>query len=239
MAYPPISVVIPARDERVTTLVELKYGLRKLFSEVLIVDDGSDPPLPKAVASFRHDTPQGYGAAIKTGILHSSYPYILTMDGDGQHAVIDALRLAGFLQRFPECAMVIGDRRIKERGARLCGRKALNWTASLFAHTWISDLNSGMRLFERRVAEGYLPILSNGFSLTTSLTLSMLSDGYSVDWLPIKVSPRTHGVTKVQLLRDGWSTLRLIVWIGVALNTRTVRRWLRPVWTPIRRVIHV
>lgn len=239
LAYPSISVVIPARDERVTTLVELKYGLHKLFSEVLIVDDGSDPPLPNTVASFRHETSQGYGAAIKTGLLHASCPYILTMDGDGQHEVTDAFRLAGFLQRFPECVMVIGDRRLKERGVRLWGRKALNWTASFFAHRWISDLNSGMRLFERRVAEGYLPILSDRFSLTTSLTLSLLADGYPVDWLPIKVNPRTHGVTKVQLLSDGWRTLLLIVWIGLALNTRTVRKWLRPVWTPIRRLIHV
>ena len=238
MVYPSISVVIPARDEDAQTLMELKYKLHVCFNEVLVVDDGSVPPLPTSIASVRHVTPQGYGAAIKTGLRNTSAPYVLTMDGDGQHEPVDACRLAEFLQRFPACQMIIGDRRLQERGKRLWGRKALNWTASLFAHRWIADLNSGMRVFERRVAESYLPILSDGFSFTTSLTLSMLADGYTVDFLPIRVQPRSQGTTHVQLWRDGWRTLTLILWIGLALNTRSVRRWIRSVVTPLRRLIH-
>ena len=110
---------------------------------------------------------------------------------------------------------------------RYVGRKGLNWIASLFAWRWIPDLNSGLRIFQRSMALGYFPILCDRFSFTSSLTLSMLADCYLVDWLPIKVAPRTHGTSKVHVWRDGWLTLRTILWIGLGLRTRRIRAWLR------------
>ena len=245
MAHPLVSVVIPVRDEAKETVAALQYTLSQLevydfyahCREVIVVDDGSRIAIPSA--TIRHETPLGYGAALKSGIQKATGQLILTMDGDGQHSAWDAARLLNFFLYFPENAMVIGDRRLKERGTRLWGRKALNWCASLFAHRWIPDLNSGLRIFRRDVAVGYLPILSDQFSFTTSLTLAMLADGYSVDWLSVKVGIRKQGTTKVRVLQDGWRTLRLILWIGLALNTRTVRRWLRPVITPFRRAFHL
>lgn len=245
MARPLVSVVIPVRDESKEVVANLKYTLETLqaydfpsyMREVIVVDDGSKTPIPQA--TIRFDEPRGYGAALKAGIQRATGTLILTMDGDAQHSAWDAARLLDFFCYFPENAMVIGDRRLKERGKRLWGRKGLNWIASLFAHKWIPDSNSGLRIFRREVAMSYLPILSDQFSFTTSLTLSMLADGYQVDWLPIRVAPRWQGSTKVRVWRDGWRTLKLIVWIGLALNTRSLRRWLRPVWTPFRRLVHV
>lgn len=150
------------------------------------------------------------------------------MDGDGQHTLADVQRLIEFVTYFPHLAMVIGDRRLHERGLRLWGRKMLNWTATLFTGRWIPDLNSGLRIFRRDLALAYEPILCDQFSYTTSFTLSLLTDGYAVDWLPIKVAPRNHGQSKVHVLVDGWRTLKYIVVIGLALNTRTIRRWIRP-----------
>ena len=153
---------------------------------------------------------------------------MVTADGDGQHRWRDIQRLVEFMEEFPENAMVIGDRRLKEANPkRWLGRKVLNWLASLFAGRWIPDLNSGLRCFRREVALGYLPILCNHFSFTTTLTLSMLADGYGVDWLPIRVLERQQGQSQVHVWRDGWQTLRYILWIGLALRTRRLRAWLR------------
>ena len=170
----------------------------------------------------------GYGAAIKLGVAAATAPLVATMDGDGQHQARDLIRLEQFMRDFPENALVIGDRRLREaRFLRLLGRKGLNWLASLFAGRWIPDLNSGMRIFNRSLAVGYAPILSNGFSYTTSLTLSMLTDRYGVDWVPIRVHPRPVGTSRVSLWRDGWRTLKLILYIGCALRTRRLRSLLR------------
>ena len=225
MASPLTTVVIPVRDEDHRILVGLLYDLKQRGYPTILVDDGSKEPVNGAHIRFK--TPQGYGAALKAGIDHATTDLVCTMDGDGQHSAWDVKRLEDFMVYFSKLDMVIGDRRLKDRGKRLWGRKVLNWTASVFARRWISDLNSGLRIFKRGVAVSYFPILSQGFSFTTSLTLSMLTDGYQVDWLPIKVASRKHGETKVKLWRDGWRTLKVIIWIGGALRTRKIRAWLR------------
>jgi glycosyltransferase involved in cell wall biosynthesis len=222
---PKLSVVIPAYEEREETLKEIREGFPKEW-ELLIVDDGSRDI--QTEADIVHLRNQGYGAALKSGIQRARAPYVATMDGDGQHTLLDIARLYSFIRYFPHLAMVVGDRRVKERSLkRWLGRKSLNWTASLMAWRWIPDLNSGIRVFKRKVVLGYDPILSNGFSFTTSLTMSMLVDQYPVDWLPIKVHPRRFGHSKVSLVRDGARTLWLILRIGGALRTRGIRRWLR------------
>lgn len=220
------TVVIPVKDEEHATLVQTLYDLDKHGYPVVVVDDGSKVPV--VGADIRFETSRGYGAALKAGIHFAGTDLICTMDGDGQHTAWDVKRLEDFMIYFSHQAMVIGDRRLKETSwKRYIGRKVLNWLASGFANRWIPDLNSGLRIFRRNVAEGYFPILCDGFSFTTSLTMSMLTDHYSVDWLPIKVLPRKHGRSHVRLWRDGWITLRTILYIGSALRTRKLRGWMR------------
>lgn len=222
-----LSVVIPVHNEDDTVLQEVVSELKTHSDwEVIVVDDGSKRPASTATLFL---TPcQGYGAAIKAGVRHATAPLVATMDGDGQHRARDLERLAHFMDDFPECAMVIGDRRLKEPTfKRWMGRKVLNWMATFFAGRWIPDLNSGLRVFRRQHALGYEPILCDKFSYTTSLAMTFLTDGHKVDWVPIRVHPRVKGSSRVQLWKDGWRTLCLIVWIGGALRTRNIRNWLR------------
>ena len=231
---PVLSVVIPVKDEEPSVVEQLKGTLQSAGWEAIVVDDGSHVPL--RCADIRHPHPLGYGISLKHGVARARAPLVATMDGDGQHTVQDVQRLLDyFIYRCHNNAqlydgpdrvdMVIGDRRIREKSwQRLWGRKSLNWVASCFASRWISDLNSGLRIFRKSIALGYAPILSDGFSYTTTLTLSMLADGYEVDWIPIKVFRRLHGATKVKVWHDGWRTLKAIVWVGGALRTRRLRR---------------
>lgn len=219
------TIVVPEKDEDHRILDQLVSETQTRFQgrvTLSIVDDGSRNPYPGAV--HRHESSLGYGRALKSGISLATSEWVVTMDGDGQHRLRDVERLIEFTQDFPSVDMVVGDRRIRDRGVRYFGRKALNWAASLFAWRYIPDLNSGLRIIRRRVAQGYLPILCDGFSFTTSITTAMLADGYKVDWLPIQVNPRPFGKSHVRLLRDGLVTLRYIVWIGLALRTRRIRR---------------
>ena len=221
-----VTVVVPVKDEKFRFEKETKSSAYNHSYTWLVVDDGSKEPHPDSFV--RHSESIGYGASLKHGISLSETDWIVTMDGDGQHELEDVLRLLDFVERFPEVDMVIGDRRVKETSlSRYFGRKFLNITASLFAWRWIPDLNSGLRIFRKKTALGYFPILCDGFSFTTSLTLSMLADGYKVDWLPIRVKPRAHGLSKVNKWKDGWVTLKYILWIGCALRTRWIRSVLR------------
>jgi hypothetical protein len=74
----------------------------------------------------------------------------------------------------------------------------------------IPDLNSGFRAARREALQRYFHILPDGFSFSTTSTLALLKGGYEVDWVPIVAAART-GVSQVNILRDGFQTLMLIV----------------------------
>ncbi len=227
------SIVVPCKDEDPEIIKRLRHDYaelpKRLGFELIIVDDGSKTPVEQA--TVKHPKSLGYGQSLKAGIYHAKGDYIITMDGDGQHRLRDVVRLTEFMEEFPENMMVIGDRRlIESKAERWIGRKILNTIAGFFAWKWIPDLNSGLRLFQKDTAVGYFSILANGFSFTTSLALSMMTDGYKVDWLPIKVLPRSVGKSRVKLWSDGWRTLWLILWIGIGLRTRRIRGFLRNFW---------
>ena len=224
------SIVVPCRDEDPEVIKQLRHDFSEIPKragfELIVVDDGSRVPVEGAVV--RHPRPLGYGSSLKGGIYHAKGEYIITMDGDGQHRIRDVVRLTEFMEEFPENMMVVGDRRLVEHTPkRWVGRKVLNTIAGMFAWKWIPDLNSGLRIFQKNAAVGYFPILSGGFSFTTSLTLSMMTDGYKVDFLPIKVLARPVGTSQVRLWSDGWRTLWLITWLGIGLRTRRLRGFLR------------
>ncbi|RMF87489.1 MAG: glycosyltransferase family 2 protein, partial [Nitrospirae bacterium] len=52
-----------------------------------------------------------------------------------------------------------------------------------------------------------LPLLPNGFSLTTTLTVAGLLEGWRTEWLPVAYTPR-HGRSRFRPVRD---TLRLLL----------------------------
>lgn len=219
-----LSVCIPAYNEDNQILEFLEYNLINLGAEVIIVDDGSKVPYKNA---YKHDRNRGYGDALMTGIKLATNPVVLTCDGDGQHTVNDIINLYAVWNML-DVDMVIGARRLTyEEPLRMLGRKCLNLIASFFTGIYMSDLNSGIRIFKRNVAIGYFDILCKTFSFTTSITMSYMCDNYKVEWFPIKVLPRKHGKSHVNVIKDGWRTLYYILRIGIALRTRRIRAWLR------------
>ena len=163
-----------------------------------------------------------------TGIKNATRHIILTADGDFQHTTSEIVKLYHAFKLMESPDMLIGVRRLKkETTLRFLGRKMLNWTASLLCLNWIPDLNSGARIFKRSVAISYFPILCRTFSFTTSLTISMMCDNYKVEYFPIKVEDRKEGKSRVKVWKDGWITLKYIIWIGLGLRTRGIRAWLR------------
>jgi len=171
-----------------------------------------------------------YGKAIKTGVRRAGTKFILTMDGDGQHTWQEANKLYKVFKLL-KCDLLIGDRREKIKNpVRASASNLINFLAGLFAYRWVVDLNSGMRIFSRENAISYEPILCNDFSYTSSLAMSHLADGLSVEWFPINVFPRVSGKSHVQPIKHGFITLYYIIRIGGALRTRGLRKWLRSRW---------
>lgn len=223
-----VTVVIPVYKEDPAIVNKTYSDLVSMGANVIVVDDGATMELGATVNSIYYTPNMGYGYALKRGIEAADTAFIITMDGDGQHTVDDVRKIYTVFKLITNCDMLVGCRwNLAEKSHRWMGRKFLNFLASMLAGHYLIDLNSGMRMFRRDLAMGYSPILCDTFSFTTSLTMSMVTDGHKIAWLPIDVAPRAHGKSHVRVVKDGLVTLWFILWIGIALRTRGIRTWLR------------
>jgi hypothetical protein len=70
-------------------------------------------------------------------------------------------------------------------------------------------MNCGLRVFRTEVIVRYLPLLSNGYSASTTSLLVMLERGYPIDYRSVELGPRI-GRSKVTL-RAGFASMLLVM----------------------------
>lgn len=221
-----LSVVIPVYKEDPKIVTSLYTELTAQGAEVIVVDDGSNMDLDIPYITYPGNV--GYGYAIKQGLQCATKDVVCTIDGDAQHKPEDVVTLYTAYKLVKDCKMVVGSRfNLKEVFHRWFFRKILNFIASCISGHYLQDLNSGMRVFDRKMAIDYSPILCDTFSFTTSLTMSVVTDNHKMFYMPIDVQPRAYGKSRVKLIRDGLVTLYYIVWVGLALRTRKLRACIR------------
>jgi glycosyltransferase involved in cell wall biosynthesis len=219
-----VTVLIPAFNEEqgiggvLERLSRLDLG-RPV--EILVVDDGSTDGTGKVLDGMRARIPglrvihqranMGYGAALKTGFSSAAYDVVVITDADGTYP---ESRIADLVARIDDGAeMVVGERAGENVHIPLARRPAkalLKLLASYLAGTPIPDLNSGLRALRRELVLKYRPILPQGFSFTTTITLAALTNGHRVDYVTIDYAPRS-GSSKIRPIRDTLGFASLIV----------------------------
>jgi glycosyltransferase involved in cell wall biosynthesis len=219
-----VTLVVPAYDEEdgIEGVVARLSGLAiDAPVELLVVDDGSRDGtagvLERLAAQhprlrvIRHDVNRGYGAALKTGIASARHAVIVITDADGTYPED---RIGHLLARIDAGAdMAVGARTGHEVEVPLVRRPAkaiLRVLASYLSGTRIPDLNSGLRAIRRDLVLTYRPILPDGFSFTTTITLAALTNSHRVDYVSIDYKKRA-GSSKIRPIRDTLGFLSLIV----------------------------
>ena len=202
-----VSVVIPAYNEGTHVAAQVR-AVREMMErsgwpfEIIVVDDGSaDQTAVEADSTgarvLRRAKNRGYGAALKLGIHHARYGWILITDADGTYPVESIPALLAIAERN---SMVVGARLGKSVHIPLLRRPAkwfLRRLASYLAGQNLPDINSGLRLMRKSLVERYESLLPDGFSFTTTITLAAACNGHAVEYIPIDYHARL-GESKIR-----------------------------------------
>jgi glycosyltransferase involved in cell wall biosynthesis len=219
--------VIPAFNEEggirgvIERLSELDLGTPPPPVELLVVDDGSSDGTARVLDELRvaypslrvirHHANKGYGAALKTGFARAQHEIVVITDADGTYPEHKVAELLACIDDGAE--MAVGARTGAEVHVPLVRRPAkwfLRMLASYLAGTRIPDLNSGLRAMRKELVQRYRPIIPNGFSFTTTITLAALTNDHRVDWVSIDYQKRS-GSSKIRPIRDTLGFTALIV----------------------------
>jgi len=198
--HPAVVVIIPAYNEEGAVRATVDDVRRALATanvshHVIVVNDGSrDETAAQAKASGAQviDFPDniGYGHALKAGIAASDSDLVAILDADGTYPP-DAL--PAMIAMGEHADMVVGDRGAAMNNVPWVRRPAkwvLKVLASVVAQRRINDVNSGLRVFRRSALEPFIPLLPDGYSFTTTITLCMLATNLTVVYHPIQYGRR-------------------------------------------------
>ena len=148
---------------------------------------------------------------------YGKYENILLDDADGTYPAEDIPKLLEFVDDYD---MVVGARVGKSVKVPVI-RKPAKWIllklANYLSESKIVDLNSGLRVLKKSFFTKFMKLLPNGFSLTTTITLALLTNGRLVKYVPINYHARI-GKSKIRPIRDTLNFLQLIIRAALLFN---------------------
>jgi len=217
------SVIVPCYNEEEAVGQTIDHLLANesdpSIFEIIAINDGSTDGTRGVLEKYSrqypnvhlidHATNQGYGASLKTGIRKARADLIAITDADGTYP---NERLPELVAACEEYDMVVGARTADDAAhskLRAAPKFFLQRWMSWIARQHIPDINSGMRVFRKSVAERFIGILPDGFSFTVTITLAMLTNYRPTLFVPITYRERI-GQSKLSPIRD---TLRFVALI--------------------------
>ena len=219
------SLILPIYNEEkiieqsLNQILKLKQENKDLF-EIIIVNDGSSDSSSQILKRFEnnkdlkiidHDKNCGYGRAIKTGISQSSNENIFITDIDGTYPNDKIIQFYLEFSR-GNFDMLVGSRSLMNSGIpiiRIAPKYLINKLANYLVQQKIPDLNSGFRVFKKKLYKQYENLLPDGFSFTTTITLAFISDFRKVEYQKINYEKRI-GKSKIHPIKD---TLNFVILI--------------------------
>ena len=195
--------------------------------KVIFVNDGSGDNTKQILDSLEisadvkivhHKVNRGYGGALKSGIGQADTPYLVTIDGDGQHSLDDVERVFRFALE-KDADMVVG----KREGTYASGlyRSLGKFIIRTFTRTLmplpITDLNSGFKLYRTDLAQRYITVCPDTMAFSDIATLVFLNERKLALEYPIRIFPRQGGQSTITT-RTAFETVMQILNISVMFN---------------------
>jgi glycosyltransferase involved in cell wall biosynthesis len=227
---PLLTIVVPVYNEE-QALASLAPCLIELCRSrgwmAVFVNDGSSDQTRQIldhlstsqdVCVVHHKVNRGYGGALKSGISQVTTPFVVTMDGDGQHSPHDVERILQFAIE-NDADMVVGKR--DERGSsgayRTIGKFLIRAFTKILMPLPITDVNSGFKFYRTEFVRRYMTVCPDSMAFSDVITLVFLSEHHLVLEYPIQVSPRKTGQSMINTF-TAFETLIQVLNIALMFN---------------------
>ena len=205
-----LTIVIPVynESENLPQLIPAAIEYCRVRNwKIIFVNDGSLDYTKRILDEFasssqvqvvHHKVNRGYGGALKTGILHVTTPFLITMDGDGQHHLEDVEQIFRFATA-GNADMIVGKRDGVNISStyRTLGKFLIRTFTKILMPLPVTDLNSGFKLYRTELAKRYITVCPDSMAFSDVITLVFLNEKNLVLEYPIKVSPRDVGQSTI------------------------------------------
>ncbi len=226
--FKKITILIPAYNES-GTIKEVIEKVRQaplprhLEKEIIVVDDGSEDSTRvklselSGIQVFFHDRNQGKGAAVKTGIRHSTGDIILIQDADLEYNPEDyPVVLQPILSEFAE--LVMGSRFLCEPPkffskdgdpffSHFIGNRIIIWLTNFLYGQNMTDYEGCYKAFTTSLARS-IPIGADGFEFDNELICKSIRRGHKIAEVPIHYKSRLYSEGK----KINWWDGLVILW---------------------------
>jgi len=215
-----LSVVIPVFNEvdNIETILK-RVKATKLASEIVVVDDGSKDGTREilkkldgkgGVRVILHETNQGKGTAVRTGIQAVKGDVILIQDADLEYSpsdypallqpIIDGIADVVYGSRF------LGGPRRAVMFWHMIANQMLTFMTNILYDTILSDMETGYKVFRRKVIEG-MNLRAHRFDFEPEFTAKVLKRRYHIYEIPITFNPRDYSEGKKIKFHDAFEAV--------------------------------
>jgi glycosyltransferase involved in cell wall biosynthesis len=221
---PRLSVIIPAFNE-MPTIVQVVESVANLdiHKQIIIVDDGSTDGTRETIQSFQgregfdvilHESNQGKGAAIQTGIRMAIGDAVIVQDADLEYDPRDILRVIQPILD-GETDVVFGSRYLSncsqdQSALHRFGNGVLTGLSNWMTRQHLTDMETCYKAFRRELLQS-INIEQNRFGFEPEITAKLARRGIVIREVPIRYSSRSWKEGKKIGIKDLFSTLWCIV----------------------------
>lgn len=212
-----VCILIPILNEA-KTIGDIVKSLKEKKFSVVVIDDGSTDDSASLAAEngavvLSNGTNQGKGFSLQKGfqyVLDRGFDGVITMDGDGQHAISDLDHFLSSPHLKPN-TVINGNRMANSKDmpfVRLCTNRLMSFLISAVCRQKVQDSQCGYRFIGKDVLQT-IKLTSGCYEIESEILIKSAKRGFSIHSVPVQTIYQGEA-SHIRPVRD---TLRFVKYL--------------------------